>query len=271
MAKLRYALRPHVALLALLALLHAPGAAAQQGESQDDADAAAPAASWAPGARPNPGLWLVIDDGRGPRLVASHQSGAVAPLLEAAAAAGLQLAMPQGGGEEDDLALAAAWEGDRTAASGLQGRYGSGELVTGRLFRSGSGWRTEWQVLDGLGDWRRWTDEGADARALLARIGEGAARHLAQRSQELAGAGGPQRVTVLVEGLDSAADWLRLRAWLDGLAVVRGHQALSADGNRLELQLELAAGIGRFDELAAAGGLLTRDGDRDGHPRYRFD
>lgn len=237
---------------------------------EESAPLASGPAEWAQGPRPTPGLWLVIDDGRGPRLVLARQGNAVAPLVQAAADQGLSLRLPQGGTQDDREGIAAAWENDEATIRRLAGRYGSGELLLGRLSRSGSGWQAQWRVVDSLGEVESFSRSGADALALLGEVGSISARHLAQRSQDLLSAGPPGEHDIVIEGLRSAEDFIRVRAYLDSMAVVRGVQTLGAEGNSLNARLSLATGIDRFDALLDMGGVLARDGvDRDA-PRYRL-
>lgn len=225
---------------------------------------------WADGPRPTPGLWLVIDDGRGPRLVVSRQRNAVAPLVQAAGNQGLALRLPEGGTQDDRQGLEAVWENNDAVTRQIAGRYGSGELVLGRLSRAGGGWEAQWRVVDSLGEAESFSRSGADALALLGEIGDISARHLAQRSQELLSAGPAGEREVVFENIRSAEDFIRLRAYLDGLAVVRGVQPVGAEGNQLRVRLSLATGIDRFDAMIGAGRVIEPAGaDRD-TPRYRL-
>lgn len=225
---------------------------------------------WAEGPRPTPGLWLVIDDGRGPRLVLERQGNAVAPLTQAAADQGLSLRLPQGGTQDDRQGLEAAWEGDEATARRLAGRYGSGELLLGRLARSGGGWSAQWRVVDSLGEIESFSRSGSDALTLLGEMGAISARHLAQRSQDLLSAGPPGDYEVVVENIASAEAFIRLRAYLDSVAVVRGMQPVGAERDQLRVRLSLATGIDRFDTMVGMGRVLEPAGTDRGTPRYRL-
>ncbi|WP_255505412.1 hypothetical protein [Alkalisalibacterium limincola] len=101
-------------------------------------------------------------------------------------------------------------------------------------------------------------------------MGDISARHLAQRSQDLLSAGPAGEREVVFENIRSAEDFIRLRAYLDGLAVVRGVQPVGAEGNQLRVRLSLATGIDRFDAMIGAGRVIEPAGaDRD-TPRYRL-
>lgn len=263
-------------MLQALLWLALPGlagwASAQEPAAQepDPVEAASGPAQWAEGPRPTPGLWLVIDDGRGPRLVLARQRNAAAPLVQAAADQGLALRLPEGGTQDDRQGLEAAWEANEATARRLAGRYGSGELVLARLARAGGGWEAQWRVVDSLGEAEPFSRSGADALALLGEIGDISARHLAQRSQDLLSAGPPGEHEVVIESIGSAEAFIRVRAYLDSLAVVRGVQPMGAEGDRLRVRLTLATGIERFDAMLGMGRVLEPAGSHRDVPRYRL-
>lgn len=268
---------PSLLVAFVLALLLPWGAALAQNGSVETGDASEPVAApstgpveWAAGIRPTPGLWLVIDDGRGARLVVARQTNAVGPLLQAASEHGMSLRLPEGGGTDDRQGMAAAWEADARATRAIAGRYGTGELVVGRLERSGGGWQADWRVVDTLGESEGFTASGADALALLGQIGDRSARHLAFRSGQIAASGPAGEFDVVVENIGSADDYIRLRGYLEGLPLVRGVRPVDADGSTLRLRLDLSAGTEAFDRLIESGNVLSLAGGGVGAPRYRM-
>src|SRR3546814_15019415 len=60
--------------------------------------------------------------------------------------------------------------------------------------------------------------------------------------------------------------YARLRAYLDTLPFVRTVQAVSAEGDALTLQLDLASGIEGFRAAIAQGAVLREDADRGEPP-----
>ncbi|PIQ36257.1 MAG: hypothetical protein COW59_13510, partial [Lysobacterales bacterium CG17_big_fil_post_rev_8_21_14_2_50_64_11] len=92
-------------------------------------------AAWS-GPRPEPQVWLAIDDGSGPRLVAAGQANAVAALSAQARSRGLVLRFPDDASNAA-LGLRAAWDDDGGAADALLGGGEAQVQLLGRLFRAG--------------------------------------------------------------------------------------------------------------------------------------
>lgn len=223
-----------------------------------------------PQPRPTPVLWLAIDDGRGPRLVAAAQGAAVDSLRARAQRRGIRVIVPEGTPEESNFGVQAAWNDDPEAAQALQSRYDSPVQLIGRLFRSDAGWRSQWRLLEHGQELRRWDDSGADARVVLASAADASADVLAGRFIELVSAGPPGVFTVRVEGLADADDYPRLIGYLDRLGTVRRVLPLAADPDGLVLELDLAIGIEGFTRLMAAGPMLKPIPSSDALPAFRL-
>lgn len=74
----------------------------------------------------------------------------------------------------------------------------------------------------------------------------------------------------MIGNIASAEDFIRLRAYLDSLAVVRDVRPTGAQDNRLMVRLALATGLERFDAMLDMGGVLAPDGSDPDNPRYRL-
>ena len=59
-------------------------------------------------------------------------------------------------------------------------------------------------------------------------------------------------------GVANADDYLRLAGYLDGLSIVKRVQPVFATGNTLELDLDLATGIGGFARYVERSGVLSQ-------------
>jgi hypothetical protein len=92
---------------------------------------------WGPD-RPQPLLWLAIDDGRGPRLVSAQQLNVVKPLATRGLERGLRFALPAGSAVEM-AAVDAIWSQSLERLQPLAARYGNRTLLVGKVYRSGSG------------------------------------------------------------------------------------------------------------------------------------
>ena len=224
--------------------------------------------AWA-GARPEPRVWLAIDDGSGARLVNAGQANAVRALGERARARGLTLHFPRES-EEPELGLRAAWEGDGEAANALLGGASAQVQLIGRLFRSAGGWSVQWQLRESGTELARIQRTSPDAASVLAAGADLAADELGRRYSELAQSGTPGQYTIVVRGIASAAQYARLRAYLDTLPLVRAVQPLRAEGDTLILQLDLGAGIDALRRLFASGAIVRDDAPLDDLPGFRM-
>ncbi len=217
-----------------------------------------------PEPRPKPVLWLAIDDGRGPRLVATGQANAARAVLDRARERGYRLGLPSGSAAEQ-AGVGAIWRGDTGAIARLSARYSPPMQLIGKLYRAqGGGWTADWTFVDKGKVLSQWSTSHADARRTMAAGAEGAADAL---SKKYARAGKPAdppgRYRVLITGIDSSDDYLRLSGYLQGLSVVRRITPLRANGDSLELELELATGLAGLKRAVAGDDVLTGG---DGEP-----
>lgn len=225
-----------------------------------------------PSPRPVPVVWLAIDDGRGPRLLGSAQSKAVAALTRRAAQRGLRLNYPlldlQ---EQQQVAVGALWSGNSAAARRASARYQSRVSLIGRLYRSGSGWTAEWALYDGeqrLGEGSR---SAPDAATVLAEGADLAADQLARRSAvSVADAGPAGTYPVVIEGIGDADDYARCLAYLARLSVVRATRVAGAEDARLLLELELRSGLSGLRQLIANGQTLEALDEDAARGRFRL-
>lgn len=213
--------------------------------------------AWLP-PRPEPVVWLAIDDGRGPRLVGSSQAGAVAPLTERAAQRGLRFNFPLLDLEDQrTIDAGRVWQFDLGAATQATARYPSQAALLGRLQRQGGGWAVEWRVLDNGEQIAETRLTDADARVLLAAGADLAADALARRyASQLVDSGPPGTYRIVVEAVRDAEDYARLMGYLRGLPLVRASTPLAAQADQLELSLDLGTGIDGFARLVERAGVL---------------
>lgn len=201
-----------------------------------------------PQPRPKPVVWLAIDDGKGPRLVAVAQNNAARPLTQRAIERGFRLGLPAGGAAEQ-AAVGAIWRGDTAAIARLSSRYQPPMQLVGKLYRSEGGWTADWIFVDGGRVLSKWSSQQPDARRALAAGADGAAdalvRKYAKRSPS--GTPGPQRI--LVTGIGSSQDLINLSAKLQGISVVRRITPVRATPETLELELDLSTGLPGFRRL----------------------
>lgn len=206
--------------------------------------------------RPKPVLWLAIDDGSGPRLVGLQQSNAARPALDKAIERGYRLGLPAGGAAEQAL-VGAIWRLDTAAVARASARYAPPMQLIGKLYRgSGGGWVADWVFVDNGRELNRWTTRENDARRAMAGGAEGAADALVRRYAKALPSGAPGVHRVIVHGVNSADDWLRVSASLQGHPMLRAIRPVRASNDRIELDLDLATGLAGFNRLLGADAAL---------------
>lgn len=209
----------------------------------------------APASRVQPILWLAIDDGSGARIVSQDAAAAVLPLTSRAAQRGLRLRLPTWDAQDQAILQARDLAGEETyAVDAVTRRYGGPALI-GWLRRGGSGWVADWRLRDGETELGRWQDTDAQASVVLAGGADGAAEALARRQAQVTLSGPAGRYRIQIQGLDSAADYARVLETLRRQTIVRGVTPLALAGDRMELDMELAAGVESLSRLLAGSAL----------------
>ncbi len=234
-------------------------------ESEVDAIAGALGLPVWPEPRPKPVLWLAIDDGSGPRLVALQHNNVARPVLDRAVERGYRLGLPNGSAAEQ-AAVGAIWRGDTAAIARLSARYRPPMQLIGKLYRVGAGWRADWTFVDDGRVLSTWSGEDALARRAIASGADGAADALVRRYARASETGEPAIERVVVTGINSAGDFVRLSSWLQSTPVVRGIRPLRATPNSLELELDLLTGLSGFRRMLEDSVLVESGGNIEGVP-----
>lgn len=200
-------------------------------------------------------LWLAIDDGSGARMVSQAAAVAVQTLTARAVQRGISLRLPLYDAQDQailqtrDLTTNENWAVDTATR-----RYGTIALV-GWMRRGGDGWLADWRVRDGEVELARWTSRDTQASAVLAAGGDGLADAVQQRLARPVFSGPAGHYRVVVEGLTDAADYARVMSLLSGQPIVRSVSVLQLDQSRLELELDLSAGVEDLVRLLRGGAL----------------
>jgi hypothetical protein len=232
---------------------------------QDDVDGLAAALGlpiW-PEPRPKPVLWLAIDDGSGPRLVALGQSNVVRSVLQRAKQRGYSLGLPAGGAAEQ-AAVGAIWRGDTSAITRLSSRYSPPMQLIGKLYRDKGGWTADWVFVDHGRVLSKWSGSEGDARRAMATGADGAADALTKRYAKRSASGPAGKYRVTFTGIDDGNDYIRLSGVLQGMSVVRGITPLRATPEGLEVELDLLTGLAGFRHMADDDVLLEVGGGEEG-------
>ena len=206
--------------------------------------------------RPKPVLWLAIDDGSGPRLVGLKQANAARSVLDHAKSRGFALGLPAGSAAEQ-AAAGAIWRGDTAAIASLSKRYSPPMQLIGKLQRGSGDWVADWIFVDRGRTLSKWQTRHVDARRAMSGGADGAADALFKRYAK-AGSGGPAgRHRVRILGVRSADDYLRLIGYLEDISIIKRIDPVLVMPDMLELDLELATGIGNFARYVDRGGVLS--------------
>lgn len=209
-----------------------------------------------PQPRPKPVVWLAIDDGSGPRLVGVQQSNAARSLLDRAIERGFRLGLPTGNAAEQALA-GAIWRQDTAAVASASSRYSPPMQLIGKLYRGkAGGWTADWTFVDSGKVLSTWSSSDADARRAMASGADGAADALVKRYAKAVSAGPAGIYRVVITGIRSADDYLRASAALQNASVVRRIVPVRADGDRLELDLDLLSGVSGLNRMLGPDGAL---------------
>ena len=207
------------------------------------------------GDRPKPILWLAIDDGRGPRLVTGQQMNVVKPLATRGLERGLHFLLPEGTAVEQ-AAVTSIWNLDSAALQPLTARYSNDMQLLGKVYRSVSGWSAWWVLSQAGVELARWPTTNTDPRLVIASGADSGADAIAKRDAVLLDSGPSGVFLVDVEGVAEQADFLKLMAYLETLAVVRKVEVIQASPAQLLLSLDLGVGMKGFRSLVGSGSVL---------------
>ena len=218
------------------------------------------------GARPKPILWLVIDDGRGPRLVTSQQLSVVKPLAVRGLERGMRFLLPNGNSVEQ-AATNSIWTLNAAAMQPLTARYQNNTQVIGKVYRSVSGWSAQWVMTQDGSEVARWVDTKADPRQVIASGADGAADAIAKRDSVYLNTGVAGKYRIDVVGVNESRDFIRLMGYLQQMAIVRRVQVIQATPELLRLELDINVGMKGFYTLIGSGGTLrSTDSNIDAAP-----
>jgi hypothetical protein len=216
---------------------------------------AARGAVLAPAQRARPILWLAIDDGSGARVVSQAAAAAVLPLTTRASQRGLRLRLPAWDTQDQAILRALDLAGEENYAVDTATRRYGGPALIGWLRRDGGGWVVDWRLRDGESEIGRWRSRDPQAAAVLEAGADGAVDVLARRQAQVTLSGPAGTYRIVVQGLDSAADYARVLATLRRQAIVRAVSPVALSVDRVELDVKLGAGVESLAQLLAGGAL----------------
>ncbi|KFN45102.1 DUF2066 domain-containing protein [Arenimonas oryziterrae] len=212
------------------------------------------------GVRPKPMLWLAIDDGRGPRLVTGQQLNVVRPLAQRGLERGLRFLLPAGSAIEQ-AAVPSVLALNAPAMQVLSARYNNDAQLVGKVYRSGGGWTGDWVLSQGGAELARWSLSDPDARRVIASGADPAADAIAKRDSVYLDIGPAGSYMIDIAGVQTQADFVRLMAYLQRLAIVKRVTAVEATADHLRLQLDLGLGLKGFRMIVDTDDTLQPMGE----------
>ena len=206
-----------------------------------------------PEPRPSPLLWLVINDGSGPRLVSDLQVKAVQRLLNQAATRGFQLRLPSSGAVTHAAIKQAIWNNPADSAAAVMNQEANTANVAGKLWRSQQGgWMAQWSLIDHGQVIGSGTTADSDPRRAMAGIADGVAETLAshQAGQDSpVAAEGPHSVPLHIVTVSSGGDYLRIAAQLEAQPSVQRIMPIRAHDQELTLALDVLGDAAHLDHV----------------------
>jgi hypothetical protein len=221
--------------------------------------------------RPDTLLWLVVDDGSGPRILNPDADAAISGWLRVdGIRRGLPLLFPSLD-LEDSLAVSP----EQVAALDAQvllpasQRYGADAVVIGRLARASDGqWSGEWRQLVGeetvFGQ-----GSAASADALGAQLVDALAETLAMRYAVRPDREQAEQVRIRVDGVGGFAGYRQVSGLLKGLASVRELQLALVDRDTLFFDLMSDAAVESIEKELSLLHQLRQEG-AGGELHYRW-
>ncbi len=216
-------------------------------------------------ARPKPILWLVIDDGRGARLVTGKQTNVVKPLATRGLERGMRFLLPAGGAPEQ-AAAASILALNAPALQVLTSRYRNDAQLIGKVYRRAPGWAADWVMTQSGAELARWSFSDVDPRRVIASGVDEVANALARRDAVYLETGVAGLYSIDVVGVDTQAEFIRLMSYLQTMAIVRKVTVLEASPGQLRLQLDLGIGMRGFRTMVASGDTLKAISDAGADP-----
>jgi hypothetical protein len=200
-------------------------------------------------------IWLGIDDGNQKQIASANQVAALGAMTERARARGIPMLLPQMDGvDQNRINPVTLWGAPPQTIVAAGQRYGVNTMLVIRLSR-GTPWQARYTLIDGR-NYEEWAQNDVQSNALLAAAIDGAADRLARRyaiEPQGSAIGG---VDWWVDDVRSAQDYARVVGYFGRLEFVREVRVLRAEGNRLQLHLDLAVGERRLRQLLALDGRL---------------
>ena len=211
---------------------------------------------WGTEARPPVLVWLALDAGNGPRLLADP-TAELKDFMRGAQQRGLGVVVPtMSDPAQSELAAQTIWSGDTVGLVAAASRYQTDQVLVGQLRRVGEEWTAHWTLLQGGQAAANWDASDVNLAALLSAGAEVAADRIGGRGAAIPEERRISTARVWVSGLNSAQDYARLIDKLVHNEWVREVQAEQARGDGVLLRLTLNLALDRWLTYLPADGAL---------------
>jgi len=205
--------------------------------------------------RPPVLVWLGIDDGNQKQIANANQIAALSEMTLRAQQRGLPILLPRMDGvDQNRINPVTLWGAPPQTILAAGQRYGVQTMLVIRLSR-GTPWRARCTLIDGR-SYEDWEQSDPQSNALLVAAIDGATDRLARRYAVEPQGSSIGGVDWWIEGVRSAQDYANVVGYFGKLEFVRDVRVLRAEGDRLQLHLELAVGERRLRQLLALDGRL---------------
>jgi len=206
--------------------------------------------------RPTVLVWLVIDNLGSQQIASAFQTSALDALIDTAAARGLPIQLPRMDGvDRNRIDPVTLWDATPNLVIGASQRYEARVILVARLKKAAGSWSARYTLIDGR-QFEHWQANAGTAAELLATAITDSADRLARRYAVESGAAALGKIVAQIEALDSAADYAKVMRYFGQLPAVRSVETIGAVGNRLQLQLDVAVGLRRLQQLLVIDQIL---------------
>lgn len=218
-----------------------------------------------PRTRPLTAVVLGLDEGGARRVLpADDVSSLIASIKASADARGLPIVLPLMD-LRDRVAVGPQdlWGGFEDRIAAAADRYGAEAILYGTVTAVGSGLLdANWTLLL-AGQDGRWTESSIDGGLLGQAMADSVADSLVSTFATTDSGGASERVSILVDGIDSASAYGITLAYLRGLDIVQSINVLSVGSGRVTIEIEAQGGISTLARLVGIGNVMRPAGTGD--------
>ena len=215
--------------------------------------------------RPAALIWLAVEDRGRRRLLGSDDGGVLLDALQARAAErGLPLILPLLDLEDQSrLRVTDVWGDFQDTVLAASGRYGSDAVLVGKAYKVLPGlWEAHWTLLE-AGNVQRWVTQSDTAGSVLEEGVDQAADMLAARFARSQTDQAPGSLELLVNDVNTLADYAKAVRYLGSLDAVRGVHVVRVTDGRVWFRLEATGGDEAVGRAIALGRTLEAVDETD--------